>query len=347
MEEADSIAVILAGGSGTRFWPLSRKDRPKQYLNLFGESSLIQQTVDRILPLIPQDRIFICSAEDQKRLIEEQLPGISHRILEPEGKNTAVALMLSVVELLRQGFTLDTVMIAFPADHYIRHSTRFLDVLARAVSFARESHGLVTLGIPPTSPHTGYGYIETATDPSTHAADAAMKVRRFLEKPDRKTAETIFRQNNIFWNSGIFIWTLSSLSSAFQKWMPEAWNRISHYRGQKELREIYQSLESIPIDIGILEKAPNVFVFPASDIGWSDVGSWDALYQLHRSEDGNVNLGGTVSPIESRGCLVKVDGKKVALVGVEDLIIVECGDTLLIAHRSKDQWVRQAAKTLE
>ena len=350
MEETKNSAIaiiIMAGGSGTRFWPLSQPSFPKQYLTLLGERSLIQQTVDRVLPLTDPSRIFICSGANQKNLIHDQLPEISQLILEPVGRNTAPCLMLSLDELLRRGFDPDSVMIVLPADHFITDTEGFLERLRLASRVAVETKGLITLGIVPTSPHTGYGYIE-ARSKDRHPVHPVFPVQRFVEKPDRARAEEFLHQKNFYWNSGIFVWTLGALAKAFEKYTPDAWKKISGRRSQDDLARIFSELESIPIDIAVLEKADNIFVIPAN-IGWSDVGSWDALYQLQtEGNGGNAILSGNVKTVESAGCLVKVsEGKKVALVGVKDLVIVENNGTLLIARRDKDQMVRQAAKEFE
>jgi mannose-1-phosphate guanylyltransferase len=339
------LAVILAGGRGERFWPLSQKNLPKQYLNLVSDRSLIQLTVSRLAPLVTQDRISICSAKNQEKLLREQLPEIRNLILEPEGRNTAACLILSVTQLLRDGHKPGTPMMVFPADHYIADVGAFHTALTSALAAAKTG-SLVTLGIHPESPHTGYGYIE-AGDPFPSVPGVSY-VQRFVEKPDRAKAESFLRQGGFFWNSGIFIWTLQAISEAFQKWMPFEWDAIQSCRNEKELNATYRKLTSTPIDIGVMEKARNVLVVP-SQMGWSDIGSWDALYQLKARQAGeNVILEGKVAAPQSQGCLVKVPaGKQVALIGVENLVVVESGNQLLIVSRSNDQLVREATKLLE
>jgi mannose-1-phosphate guanylyltransferase len=234
-------------------------------------------------------------------------------------------------------------MVVLPADHHIARPTVFLELLERAIAFAHERGGLLTLGIVPTSPHTGYGYIESRA--GTSPAKGIWEVERFVEKPDRARAEEFLRRKNFFWNSGIFVWRLSTLVEAFEAFLPEAWEAISGSRTETELERAYASVPAVPIDIGVLEKAENIFVLPA-DIGWSDVGSWDALFQLKRSgPDAQAFLSGEVRTIDSQRCLVRVpQGKRVALVGVEDLIVVEHEGTLLITRRDKDQLVRSVSE---
>ena len=344
MAESDSlVAVIMAGGSGTRFWPLSRADKPKQYLNLLGERSLIQQTVDRIIPIIPYSHIFVCSSQQQESLLKQQLPELSGWILEPSGKNTAPCVLLSVLTLLQRGFSPDTTMVVLPADHYIAHIQVFQNLLTKAAAAARTHKGLVLLGIVPDQPHTGYGYIEAGDT----VGGEVRKVQRFVEKPDRARAEAFLKSGGFWWNSGIFIWRLGTIAEALQKYLPAEWELLHNVRTPRELAQAYDKLTAAPIDVAVLEKASNTLVIPA-DMGWSDIGSWDALYQMRRSpETGHAVMAGEVGSIDSRGCLVLANGKKVALVGVEDLIIVEDGDTLLIASRAQDQKVRQAAKQFD
>lgn len=339
----DKAALILAGGSGTRFWPWSRPERPKQYLKLVGDRSLLQQTVDRVSPLFTNEEIFVCSSQPQEALLREQLPQLSGWILEPEGKNTAAALMLSTATMLQRGCRPDLCLVALPADHYIADPGALRSALKRAIEFAKSHDALVTLGVIPTTPHTGYGYIESAIP------DGDIRpVKRFVEKPNRERAVQFLQSGQFFWNSGIFIWRLEVLVAAFEKFMPEAWHKFQADLSGNALGEVYTSLRSVPIDVGVLEKADNVYVIPV-EMGWSDIGSWDALHGLQREDgDANVILSGNAKLIDTTGCLVKTDSTtRVALVGVRDLIVVEDGDTLLIAARSHDQQVRKAAEHFE
>ncbi len=340
------VALIMAGGSGTRFWPLSRKDFPKQFLALLGDKSLIAHTADRIRPMLADDRLYVVSTRPQETLLKVYLPE-AKRILEPEGKNTAPCLMLSLVELLRAGHSRETVMAVLPADHFIADENAFREAIRKAAAVAVATKGLVTLGIVPDSPHTGYGYIEA--DPGKSSPDGtAFSVRRFVEKPDRKTAEGFLRQKNFYWNGGIFVWTLGALADALARFLPVEWAKLSAYDTLDELAAQYRTLESRPIDVAVLEKADNLFVIPVS-MGWSDVGSWNALYELRSHGDGsNVVVSGDVKSRESRGCLVQVGEKtRVALVGVRDLIIVERDGVLLVADRAHDQLVREISNDFE
>lgn len=339
------ISVIMAGGSGTRFWPLSKKTYPKQYLKLFGERTLIQQTADRLLPLTALEQVFICSGKGQAALLREQLPDVHNLILEPIARNTAPCLMLTVAHLLKKGFPLSTVMVVLPADHYIGDEDRFRQILQTAISFAEKEDALITLGIVPTSPHTGYGYIEAGENISP----TVQKAKRFVEKPTLEKAQEFLKLKSFYWNAGIFAWSLSSIVKAFEAYTPEDWQTIQAAKSEEETLQAFQKVKAQPIDIAIFEKAKNVFTVPAEGIQWSDVGSWNALYEMRSSEKvGHLVIQGSVESFDASGCLVNIpSGKKLALVGVKDLVIVENGDTLMIAAREKDQLVRNAAEKLD
>jgi len=340
------VAVIMAGGSGTRFWPLSLKNLPKQYLKLTGSRSLIQETVDRVRSLCRVEDIFIASGQSQEQLLKEQLPDISNRILEPLPRNTAACLMLSTAQLLKQGYPKDTPMMVFPADHVIENPGLFFSLLRNALAFVSQTESLVTFGIVPDCPHTGYGYIEVQ-DPTQKTV--THKVKRFIEKPNLETASSFLQKGGFFWNSGIFVWTLQSIAQAFEQFCSEDWKHILSSPSSEALEQIFHSLASNPIDTAVLEKASNVYMIPAQGLGWSDLGSWNALHQLKASQsEENVVMGGDVRLLESSGCLVKVpDGTQVALVGAKNLIVVLNGNVLLVADKSQDQRVKEASQFFE
>ncbi len=345
MADPNLLAVILSGGSGTRFWPLSKKTLPKQYLSLFGGRTLVQETADRLEGMVSAEHIYTISTESQRQLLQTQLPQVKHHLFEPEGKNTAPCLMLTAIELLQRNIPVDTVLIILPADHHISDRQAFQSAVTKAAAFALQSNGLVTFGIQPNCPHTGYGYIEAGDQ----VAGAEMhRVRRFIEKPTSQKAEQFLREGNFSWNSGMFVWTLKAIATAFEKYLGEDWRRLRDASSPKDRDTVYRSLKASPIDTAVLEKADNVFVLPVS-MGWSDVGSWNALYDLKTKDAaGNAVLSGTPLTLDSSRCLVALpSGKKVALVGVQDLIIVESDGFLLICRRDSDQSVRDAAKVLD
>lgn len=341
MAAEKTVFVIMAGGSGTRFWPASRKEHPKQFLKLWSERSFLQQTYDRILPLAEPRNIFVCAAKNQKALVEKDLPK-TELILEPSARNTAPCLMLSVAELLGRGIAPSTPLVMLPADHYMGDPDTFRKSLTRAIEFVRTHKVLVTFGIVPTQPHTGYGYIEA------ERAGDIVPVKRFVEKPTREKAESFLRAGNFFWNSGIFVWTLETITDAFTRYMPADWHAIRSAETVGELSGVYHRVTPTSIDVGILEKADNVYVMP-SNFAWSDVGSWGAVFDLRASSPtSNVVLEGAPHFQESEGCLVKAPpGKQVALVGLKNVVVVDEGDRLLVLNRDKDQAVRNVAEVLD
>jgi len=337
------VAVIMAGGSGTRFWPLSQKNLPKQYLKLTGQKTLIEQTVDRITPLCGEDHIYISSGESQVQLLKQFVPQIERLILEPAAKNTAACLMLSVAHLLQRGYPLDTPLMVFPSDHAIGNEKAFETVVRKAVAFAQTREALVTIGIQPSSPHTGYGYIERS---DSEVAPDFFKVKRFTEKPNLERATEFFSHPNYYWNGGIFIWTLRSIRKAFETYLEPFWTQIHQASTPQELSAIFSTLPSLPIDTAVLEKSPNVFVIPAHGLEWSDLGSWKALYEFHSSDPTqNISLNATTETLDAKGCVIYSSSNlKVGLIGVENLVIVEHEGFLLIADKDQDQRVKDLSQ---
>lgn len=337
------IALIMAGGSGTRFWPMSRPEKPKQYLNLIEDKSLIQSTANRLKKLTANKNIFICSAENQKSLLNEQLPELENLILEPCGKNTAPCLMLSVAHLLAQGYPKDSVMGVFPADHFIGNEEAFLKTVQLGIQEAASTNNLVTLGIQPTSPHTGYGYIE-----ATQAVNNSQcyPVKRFVEKPPVEKAKEYLEQGNFFWNAGIFIWKLETIAKAFDTFLKEEWESVQLAVKNKSIHQMYSRLTKQPIDIAILEKASNVTVIPAQ-MEWSDIGSWNALLEHMQKLQNSSNVvlpatGKNVQLLNTHNCLVASESNKpIVLIGVDDIIVVESEHGILVTHRTQDQRVKE------
>lgn len=340
-ESNPPIALVLAGGIGSRFWPVSTKEVPKQYLKLLGDRSLIRKTVDRIIPITGlSSRVYVCSTLSQKDLVERELPDLTQpnsQIIEPQGKNTAPCIMLSTLSLLSLGYSDSTPVVVLPSDHFIENEESFQKILNKAVERATQSGGLITLGITPDKPHTGYGYIQAGDE----IAEEFFTIKSFVEKPNLQAAIGYFESGKYLWNSGIFIWTLGAISQAFQTHMPKEWGELS--QAFPHCEHVYNKLPSIAIDVAIMEKTNKGFVIKANDLGWSDVGSWDAVYSLSPLVDHNAILScNKIFNIESHGNLIKVaKDKQVALVGVENLIIIEEGNKLLIANRSKDQLVKK------
>lgn len=347
--------VILAGGSGTRFWPLSRTKTPKQLMSVFGGKSMLQRTVERVLPLAPK-RIMVVTNAEQATETARQLAGYQECpldiVAEPVGRNTAPAIALAAAIIGHHDP--EATMLVLPADHYIRNEAEFCRVAAVA-AVAAANGALITLGIEPTRPETGYGYIEAeaATD-----REGAQKVRRFVEKPDAAKALEFLAAGNFYWNSGMFIWKVSAIRSELTRQMPELALAVRSLRFttqsweldvlKPQIDALYGGLTSESIDYGVMERAELVKVIPAS-FGWSDVGSWSALPEVIAPDaDGIVAIetAGLLT-IESSGSLVYGGGKLVALIGVDNLIIVDSKDALLVCHIDRAQDVKKVVEKLQ
>lgn len=337
MADRDPIALIIAGGSGTRFFPLSSKEKPKQFLKLFNNKSLLENTYERILPLVKKQNIFICGLESHRKLFLELGFADTHLILEPEGKNTAAAVALGLSNLLARGFDKDQVLYVLPADHYIPDQDLFLNTLKTAGQIAEKTQGLVTIGIRPTFPHTGYGYIKKGSDSSV--ADAYV-VSAFYEKPSPEKANEYLETGSFYWNAGMFVWTLSSIKREFEIHCAELWSLLQNCK-KEELKITYQKIPSLPIDIAIMEKTKKAFV-TEGNFRWSDLGSWSSLYDFApQLQEPHAIFSGIVRSVESKDCLVWSEtNRPISLVGVKDLVVVETEDNLLICHRTSDQKIK-------
>jgi mannose-1-phosphate guanylyltransferase len=346
-------AVIMAGGRGTRFWPRSRKKRPKQLLNIIGEKTILEQTVDRIRPLCPWERIYIVTEKDQAPLIRELLPDLpeDQLLVEPLGKNTAPCIGLAARLLAKRDP--EAVMAILPADHYIAREPEFRHVLAKAAEAARSGDYLITLGITPTFPETGYGYIEKGPARKVLPDRPVWAVQAFHEKPDRAKAEAMLASGGFFWNSGMFIWTAAAILKKLAQYTPELYRELAglpptvrHPEWESALLPAYERMEDISIDYAVMEKADNVLMLEG-DFGWNDVGSWEAVYQLE-ARDGQGNcFQGPVVTLDSAGCLVYSPRKLVALLGVKNLVVVDTPDALLVCPRERSQEVKKIVELLE
>lgn len=346
--------VILAGGSGTRFWPLSRKSTPKQLMSVFGGKSMLQRTVERVLPMKPKRVMVVTNAlqaaETRRQL--EYITGVPVDVVEePVGRNTAPAIGLAASIIAR--FDPDGIMAVLPADHYILDEETFRATLLKARGVA-EGGDLVTLGIAPTRPETGYGYIE-ATE---NRGQDPVAVQRFVEKPSLERALEFLATGRFYWNSGMFVWGACAILDEIRSHMPELAGALAGLSFDEELwelsdlkpqiAEIYARIKGESIDFGVMEKAQNVRVIPAS-FGWSDVGSWSALPEVMEADgDGHVviNSKGSIS-VGAEGNLAYSGGKMVALVGVKDLIVVDTPDALLVCSKSAAQDVKKVVEELE
>ncbi|NPA42506.1 MAG: mannose-1-phosphate guanylyltransferase [Chlorobi bacterium] len=339
----------MAGGVGSRFWPESTEERPKQFLDLTGSGkALLRQTFERLVPLIPPERILVITNARYRPLTEALLPELppGNILAEPAGRNTAPAVLYAA-EVIRARDP-EAVFAVLPADHYIGDEEAFRRALAGALEYARSRSELLTMGIRPDAPHTGYGYI--AYDPADNSP--FKKVLRFVEKPSLEKARAYLDAGNYLWNAGIFVWSVPAVREAFRRHLPrmfEAMQQVpwSSPDRDKVLERVFPALENISVDYGIMEKADNVRVLPV-DFDWNDLGSWDAIHrQLARSSDENVTLEGELWAENARGNLVKAPGKKVVIDGLEDYIVVDRGDVLMIIPRAKAQEVKKWRERVE
>jgi mannose-1-phosphate guanylyltransferase len=343
--------LILAGGRGTRFWPLSRRKHSKQVLRFLGERTLIQQTVDRLSPVIPPKNQWILTNDHLRDEIVRQLPEVpkSQILAEPAQRNTAPAIGLAAHIL--QSIDPGSVMGVFPSDHVIAKPARYLQFVRPALKAAAAGK-IVVLGIQARWPETGYGYIEFPKNTAAGSRET-VKVNSFREKPDAKTARRYVKAGNFYWNAGMFFWKSSVLLDALREYLPKTATLLaslpafSNRQFAAKLKESFPHCENISIDYAVLEKSPNVVGFATDDFGWNDVGSWNAVYELlARDSDGNTMHGETLAR-SSTGNYIRVEGKLVALLGVKDLVVVDTPDALLIADRSRSQEVGDIVKELE
>jgi mannose-1-phosphate guanylyltransferase len=352
--------VILAGGRGTRFWPLSRKRRAKQLLALDGKQTMIQQTVARLAPMAAPSRFWIITNDDLRPAILRQLPKLPPKqiIAEPCGRNTAPAISLAAFLLLRHDP--DAVLGLFPSDHVIADPAQYRATLSRGIEIAAAGDNIVVLGIRPTRPETGYGYIESGAPDH----DGSLRVRRFTEKPDLARATQFLEAGNYFWNSGMFLWRADTLANALREHLPNTTpllERIAATYGTRKFadtfRKLYPKCESISIDYALLEPRSargegqsRIFCLP-SDFGWNDLGSWSALHEHHAAKakpgDGSLVSASGSFALDAKNNYVHAPGKFVALVGVSNLVIVETEDALLVTTLDQSQDVGKVVKHLD
>ncbi len=338
----NTYAVILAGGVGSRFWPLSRELEPKQFLQFNGNKSLLQQTIQRILPLVAAQNVYVVSNEQYKFQIQHQVAEFAvpagNIILEPQGKNTAPAVGLAAAYIFKRDA--QAVMIVLPADHHINRPERLTAVLKKAIE-AAGANKLVTIGIKPSCAHTGYGYIKTK-GPATNSLAGRHKVIKFTEKPDKKTAEKYIKAGNYFWNSGMFVWKAGVILDEIKAYLPELFRTLALISQAKELdARIWAKILPISIDYGILEKSKRVMVIPAKDLGWSDLGSWSAFSAIcNKDKNGNVLQADCVD-FDSKDISIFGKSRLIATIGLKDTVIVDTDDALLVCDKSRTEDVKK------
>lgn len=336
-------ALVLAGGSGTRFWPESRKARSKQFLNLTGGGPMIRETLDRLRPVVPAERLWIVAGRKDARHLSPAALGIpkGNILLEPDGRNTAPAIALAAACILRKDP--EAVILAAPADHAIRDVRAFHAVIRKGLRLARDTGRFVTLGVPPTHPSTGYGYIERG-EPFPGRVKGAFHVVRFAEKPDLATARRFLRSGRFDWNSGVFLFRADTFLDRLARLLPEVHRRILRAVGggkerlERRLQEAYRGMPSISVDYGILEKEQGILVVPA-EMGWSDLGTWRSLHEFLDDTGGNVAFGNVILT-DCRNTLARTDGGLVAILGMEDTVVIRNGDAVLVCPRSRSEDVK-------
>jgi mannose-1-phosphate guanylyltransferase len=351
-----TYAVIMAGGGGTRLWPVSRKDRPKQLLPLLGEETLFQSTVNRLVDLFSPERILVVTVKEQAQEMQIQVPAIpaENYLIEPEPRGTAAVVGLAATVLKRRDP--QATMAVLPSDHFIRNRDLFHYLLRAAFEVANLNY-LVTLGITPVYPSTAYGYIQRGEPLSGDFKYPVYRVKRFKEKPDEKTAQEFLRSGDHSWNSGMFIWRADDILAEMDKQMPElagflntisvAWDTPKR---EDVLRSCWQNLKIETIDYGVMERAGNVAILPAGGLGWNDVGSWDTLFDvLFPDMNGNVSATAQHLALETHNTLVYGSDRErlIVTIGMDDTVIVDAGDVLLVCKSDQAQKVREVVEHLK
>lgn len=373
MMKNNNYCVIMAGGIGSRFWPFSRNSQPKQFLDFFGTGrSLLQMTVDRFRPVVPIENVLIVTNVQYKELVMKQIPDLqpSQVLCEPARRNTAPCIAYATAHIkgvllqraiaegkMAQGEVpdisnplYDANIVVAPSDHLILQEQAFRQTIENGLSFVEKNDAILTLGMKPTRPETGYGYIQmqNAQD-AMCSAEAVCKVKTFTEKPNLELAKVFMESGEFLWNSGIFLWNLRTIYSAFHSFLPEIVEKFREgylYMGTDReddfIQRIFPTCPNISIDYGVMEKAQNVFVLP-SDFGWSDLGTWGSLYELSDKDDnGNVTLHSEACYYDSHRNIVTMESGKLAVIqGLDDMIVAEQGNVLLICHKSQEQQIRQ------
>ena len=330
-------AVIMAGGRGERFWPASTTAVPKPFIRLGCSSTLIQDTVERIRPIVPAGRIYISIGAAQQEVAREQLPQIppENFIVEPVGRDTSASLGFCALHLERADS--DTEMLALPADHFIRQDAEYRSTLRKGIESLAGATAVI-FGIPPKRPETGYGYVQAERP---QGGGVAWPVRRFVEKPNAQTAEEYIRAGNFFWNSGIFLWKVSTLLELFRHHLPDSYASLMQLRpllgkpgAEPEILRIFSSLQRISIDFGILEKASGLRLIPA-EFDWDDIGNWAALERFLPADPAGNTAVGPHLPVETEGCIIYSEGGMIGTLGVKDLVIVQAHGKVLVCPKNR------------
>ena len=348
-------AVIMAGGAGTRFWPRSREKSPKQLLEIVGKGTMLQNTVKRISDLIQPSNILIVTNKLQKGMVAKQLPQIpsTNIIVEPLGRNTAPCIGLAALFIRRMDP--EAVMVALPADHIMQNEDKFREVLRLAIWVAYESSSLITIGVQPTRPETGYGYIQVVDEDdgtNPYLMRGVYKVKTFAEKPNVATAHQFLQSGDFLWNSGMFIWRVDAITQEIQRLLPELFGELAKVdatigteKFEHAMETSYRIIRGISIDYGVMEKAKSVYVI-RGNFGWSDVGSWDEVYRISGRDEGGNSITGRTFSQGTKNTLVYAGNKFVATIGVEDLIVIVTDDSVLVCKQGQSQDVKEVVDYL-
>lgn len=354
------FAIIMAGGGGTRFWPWSREKSPKQLLPIISSRTMIEETISRVHPFIPPDKTFIVTSRGQVGKIQKVLPFLAPEnfLVEPIGKNTAPCLGLAAFHIKR--LNPEGVMVVLPADHFIGDRQKFLKILRVAAEFAHRENFLITLGLKPTAPETGYGYIQRGDLLACRKGINIFHTKGFREKPTRERAEAYLRRGDYLWNSGMFVWRVDVFLQALENCLPELYKEmiilskvLGTPREKKVLAKVYERCPAISVDYGVMEKAANVAMIEAN-FPWDDLGSWSALWKFHpKDQRRNVcllagqNGRGKILALDTSGCIIRAEKNLVAVLGMKNTIVVEAGGSFLVCPQKKSQEVRQILAELK
>lgn len=348
------VAVIMAGGRGERFWPQSRKSCPKQFLNLTDDGkTMIQLTIERLKNIVEMDDIYVVTNKDYKDLVRQQLPYIQsdNILLEPVSRNTAPCIGLAAVHIKKK--YKDAVMIVLPSDHLIKYEELYVDTLEDSVKLAMDNNNLVTIGVIPSYPETGYGYINFEKDAEKTQISNAYRVNKFVEKPNLELAKEYVASGKYLWNSGMFVWKVSSILMNIREFIPNIYKGLDKIYKHLDsvdkvnvIQEEYEKMDSESIDYAIMEKAQDIYTI-TGNFGWDDVGSWLALERINKSNsDGNI-IKGEVITINSENSILQAKDRLIVTLGIKDLIIVDTGDALLISNKQCSQEIKKVIESLK